>query len=336
MIVVRAPLRISFVGGGTDLPDFFRKFPGRVISTTIDKYVYVAINRTPFIPKISARYAISETVSRPRSLQHTRIRTALMDLKIKRGLEIASFASVPAKTGLGSSSSFSVALLKGLHAYLGSKVTKEQVAEEACRLEIELLREPIGKQDQYAAAFGGFNIFTFKNNGIVHVNPLFIDYRLKSDFESHLLLFFTGVTRDTSSVLSEQKTNMERKFGTLKKMSFLVDSFRKKLLKGEFKQMGEILHEAWFMKKSLAHSISNVYIDELYSVGIAQGAWGGKILGAGGGGCILFVTPPSKRLGILDAMRKVAVRHGVKEFRELPFKFVHSGAEILYNGDNIM
>src|SRR5688572_17261851 len=161
MIVVRAPMRISFVGGGTDLPEFYRQSPGAVISTAIDKFVYVAINHTPLIDKVSARYSISETVDHPSQLQHTRIRAALCDLGIQKGIEIASFASLPAKTGIGSSSSFSVALMKGLHAYLGRNIGAREVAEAASRLEIELLGEPIGKQDQYAAAFGGFNVFRF-------------------------------------------------------------------------------------------------------------------------------------------------------------------------------
>src|SRR3989344_2780645 len=161
MIVVRAPMRISFVGGGTDLPDFYRQTPGRVISSAIDKYVYVVINRTPLIDKVSARYSISETVSHPSELQHTRIKAALNDLGIEKGLEIASFASLPAKTGLGSSSSFSVALMKGLHAYLGKKIGARESAEAAARLETDLLKEPIGKQDHYAAAAGGFNGLEF-------------------------------------------------------------------------------------------------------------------------------------------------------------------------------
>ena len=189
MIVVRAPLRISFVGGGTDLPDFYFRYPGRVISTTIDKYVYLVINRTPFIDKVSARYSLSETVDRPSELQHTRIREALVDLGIDKNIEIGSFASLPAKTGLGSSSSFSVALMRGLHAHQGRKVSKADIAEAAYRLEIDLLGEPIGKQDQYAAAFGGMNIFQFNPDDSVDVRPVYLDYKMKRAMEDHLLLF---------------------------------------------------------------------------------------------------------------------------------------------------
>src|SRR3989338_2090438 len=217
MIVVRAPLRISFVGGGTDLTDLYQRYQGRVISTAIDKYVYVVINRTPLIPYISARYKISETVDLPQKLQHTRIKAALLDLKIYKGIEIASFASLPAKTGLGSSSSFTVALLMGLHAYLGKKLHPHEVAELACRLEIELVGEPIGKQDQYATAFVGINLLEFSKQGRVQVKPVLTDYMNRLAFENHLLLFFTGLTRDASSVLKEQKLNIKKKFQTLKK-----------------------------------------------------------------------------------------------------------------------
>ena len=175
MIVVRAPLRVSFVGGGTDLADFYTRSPGRVISTAIDKWVYLVINKTPMIDKISARYSITETVDKLDELQHTRIKAALLDLGIKKGIEIGSFASLPAKTGLGSSSSFSVALMKGLHASFGRSLTPHQAAEEACRLEITLLGEPIGKQDQYAAAFGGLNRIQFNSDPSVEVKPILIN-----------------------------------------------------------------------------------------------------------------------------------------------------------------
>ena len=334
MIVVRAPLRISFVGGGTDLPDFYNYSNGRVISTTIDKYVYVVINRTPLIPHISARYSISETVKKPNLLQHTRIKAALLDLGIKKGIEIASFASLPAKTGLGSSSSFSVALLKGLHAFLGKKLDPVEAAELACRLEIEMLGEPIGKQDQYATAFGGLNIIEFHSNNAAEVKPLLLDYKKKLEFENHLLVFFTGLTRDASSVLKEQKVNIKKKLTVLKKMAASVGIFAKYLLEGKLRMLGKLLHEGWLAKKSLASTISNSAIDELYLSGLKEGAWGGKILGAGGGGCLLFIAPYEKRQYIGKALKKKAQRLSLREFREIPIRFVQSGAEILFNADH--
>jgi len=333
MIVVRAPLRISFVGGGTDLPDFCKLYQGRVISTTIDKYVYIVLNRTPLVPKISARYTISETVDRPEQLHHTRIKAALLDLKIKKGLEIASFASLPAKTGLGSSSSFSVALMKGLYAYQGKKLTQEEAAELACQLEINLLNEPIGKQDQYAASFGGLNIFEFNTNGKVKVMPVMLSYKMRHAFEDHLLLFFTGLTRDASTVLKEQKLNIKDKIQTLRKMADSVNEFSEKLSAGDFRALGKMLHEGWLMKKSLATTISNSIIDKLYDQGIKNGAWGGKILGAGGGGCILFIAPVKNRAAVRSAVTQIAKTNNLKGFQEIPIKFVQSGAEILFNVD---
>lgn len=333
MIVVRAPMRISFVGGGTDLPDFYTRYPGRVISTAIDKFVYVVINRTPLIDKISARYSISETVNRPSELRHTRIRAALQDLGIEKGLEIASFASLPAKTGLGSSSSFSVALMKGLHAYLGNKLDKAEAAEAASRLEIELVGEPIGKQDQYAAAFGGFNVFQFNPDHSVTVEPVLMDYKKIAELEERLLLFFTGLTRPAASVLTEQKARIGDKVDTLKEMSESVLEFREYAKRGLFQKMGEMLHRAWLSKKSLASGISNPAIDDLYEAGISAGAYGGKVLGAGAGGCIMFIVPPENKEAVRGEIGKAAAKHNLEEFREIPVRFVRSGAEILYNAD---
>lgn len=333
MIITRAPLRISFVGGGTDLPDFYRRYPGRVISTAIDKFVYLAINRTPLIPRVSARYSISETVDHPSNLQHTRIRAALLDLGIEKGLEIGSFANLPAKTGLGSSSSFSVALIKGLHAYQGKKINKKEAAEAACRLEIELVKEPIGKQDQYAAAFGGFNVFQFNPNGSVKIEPLLLDYKKRLDFENHLLLFFSGITRLASSVLTEQKANIDKKFTTLKEMSDSVSGFKDRLLKGDFEGLGKMLHQGWLRKKNLASNVSNSTIDDFYDAGMNSGAWGGKVLGAGGGGCIMFLAPISKKSAIREAVQEIARKSQLNEFREIPVRFVQSGCDIVFNGD---
>ncbi|RJQ29501.1 GHMP kinase [Candidatus Parcubacteria bacterium] len=334
MIVVRAPMRISFVGGGTDLPDFYRRSPGRVISTAIDKFVYVVINRTPLLDQVSARYSVSETVPHAKDLKHTRIKAALLDLGIEKGIEIASFATLPSKTGLGSSSSFSVALMKGLHAYLGRKLDKGETAEAASRLEIELVGEPIGKQDQYAASFGGLNVIQFNSDESVDVDPVLMDYKLRLALENHLLVFFTGVTRAASSVLTEQKSNIDKKFDTLREMADTVEEFRDRLLRGDFKGLGEVLHKAWLKKKTLASNVSNPVIDELYETGISHGAWGGKILGAGSGGCIMFLVPPEKHAEIRKTIQAVAKKHNLTDFREIPIKFVQSGAEVLFNGDH--
>lgn len=335
MIVVKAPLRISFVGGGTDLPDFYHRHPGRVISTAINKFVYVAINRTPFIPKVSARYSISETVNHPSELQHTRIKAALLDMGIESGIEIGSFASLPAKTGLGSSSTFSVALMKGLHAFNGKKIGKEEVAEAAARLEIELVGEPIGKQDQYAAAMGGFNVIQFNSDESVDVEPVLWDYKKRLCLESGILLFYIGMARAASSVLTEQKANIDKKLDTLKEMAESVHEFKARLLTGDFKGLGGMLHEGWLRKKSLASNVSNSTIDDLYSAGMDAGAWGGKVLGAGGGGCVMFIAPEDKKSAVREAVKKIAKEKNLNEFQEIPIKFVQSGAEIVFNGDEL-
>jgi D-glycero-alpha-D-manno-heptose-7-phosphate kinase len=334
MIVVRAPLRISFVGGGTDLPDFYSRYPGRVISTAIDKFVYVVLNRTPLIDKVSARYSLSETVDRAADLQHTRIRAALVDAKIEKGIEIASFATLPAKTGMGSSSSFSVALVKALKTYQGQKIDKASLAEAASRLEIELLNEPIGKQDQYAAAFGGFNVFEFNPDGSVAVKPVLIDYKTRLAFEDRIILFFTGMTRDAASVLTEQKANIDKKFETLKTMADSVPEFEALLVKGDFAGMGAMLHEGWMRKKSLSTNGSNGAIQKLYDAGMAAGAWGGKLLGAGGGGCILFLAPPEKKAEIRAALAATAQAAQLADAKEIPVSFIQAGAEILHNSDH--
>ncbi len=334
MIIVRAPVRISFVGGGTDLASFYRQYPGRVISTTIDKYSYVTINRPPLVKKIAARYAISELVNHPSELKNDRIRAALLSFGVENKIDIGSFSDVPVKTGLGSSSSFAVALTKGLSAYTGKRIDKEDVAETAAKLEIELLNEPIGKQDQYAAAFGGFNIFQFNPDETVEVFPVRLDFKKRLDFESHLLVFFTGITRLASSVLTEQKSRTSQNIETLKKMSDSVFEFRDKLIVGDFRALGGMLHEGWLRKKTLASNVSNTLIDDFYNAGMQNGAWGGKVLGAGGGGCVLFIVPPEKKDAIREVVASIAKKNELGDFGEIPVRFVQSGVEILMNNDH--
>lgn len=329
MIIVRAPLRVSFVGGGTDLPDFYRQTPGKVISATIDKYVYVVINPAPLLTVITARYSIIENVKSVKELKNDRIRETMLNFKIEDNLEIGTFSDLPAGTGLGGSSSFTVALVKGLSSYLGLRLDKKEVAEVACKIEINLLNEPIGKQDQYAAVFGGFNIFQFNPDDTVDVEPVFLDYKKRIDLEKHLLMFFTGITRQASSVLSEQKSNITGKMESLKSMVKLVDPFKKKLLQGDFEALGKLLHKNWLKKKALASKVSNQTIDQLYEAGIKSGAWGGKVLGAGGGGCILFLTPVDKKEKIRDRMTQKAQDLKLDGFKEIPVRFVQSGVEII-------
>lgn len=335
MIIVRAPLRISFVGGGTDLPDFYTKAPGRVLSAAIDKYVYVTVTKTPF-RKISMRYSDAESVAHPRDLVNDRAREALLDLGITKNIEISTFSHLPGKTGLGSSSAYSVALIKALNALQGRQLTTQECAEGACRLEIELVKDPIGKQDQYASSYGGINEFRFNRDHSVDIEPVHLDFKHRIDFERHLVLFFTGVTRDAKSVLSEQRKNTSkaRHFQTLKKMAGSVSDFRKALEAGDFKTIGNLLHAGWLQKKTLASNISNPLIDELYNTGRGAEAWGGKVLGAGGGGCLLFVVPPEKNKQVQRALSAIAKKRALYDAAVIPFSFVQSGGEVIIHSED--
>lgn len=329
-------MRISFVGGGTDLRSFYGRCPGRVISTAIDKYVYVTVNRPPLSKKISVRYSTNEEVNHPSELKNDRFREALLDLGFHNGIELATFTDVSVNAGLGSSSSFSVGLMKALHLAKGKKLDPREIAEEASRLEIELVREPIGKQDQYASAYGGLNIFQFNKDESVDVIPIHLDYKKRHDFENRIVLFFTGMKRLASSVLTEQNANAEKNFETLKRMADSVPQFENLLMKGDFKGLGEMLHEGWLLKRTLASNLTNQTLDDLYVTGMKSGAWGGKVLGAGGGGCIMFLVPPEKKDAVRRDLMEIAKKRGLEDFSEIPMHFVQSGVEVVANNERII
>lgn len=331
MIITRAPARISFVGGGTDLAAFYTRHPGRVISSAIDKFVYVTINRHLLSRGISARYSNSELVNHPKELKNDRIREALLHTGITSNIDVGFFSGIPIKAGLGSSSSFSVALMKALYLLQGKKIDRKENAELASYLEIDLVKDPIGKQDQYAAAFGGFNIFQFNSDHSVDVIPVRLDFKRRSDFQNHLLLFFTGISREARNVLAEQVINIEKKIEVLKQMSDSVFPFRDKLISGDFEGLGQMLYDSWLLKKTLATNISNSIIDDFYTAGLNAGAWGGKILGAGGGGCLLFIASPSFKQAIREVLSRTAQIHNLPDFTEINFNFIQSGAETLMN-----
>lgn len=332
MIITRAPLRVSFVGGGTDIEEFYKKYPGRVLSSTINKYVYISINYGRLLETFVIKYTDTEIVKHPQELKHDRFRETLLKLNVvSNGLEIASFADLPAKTGLGSSSSFTVALMKAVHAHLGISLSKQYAAELACELEINILKEPIGKQDQYAAAYGGFNVFQFNADGTVEVDPVYIDYKVRADLEDYSMLFFTGLTRSASDVLSKQKVDLVQKFETYKQMSDSVLTFKDSLVKGDISAMAEMLHEGWERKKSLSEAISTTAIDELYSEARKLGVLGGKVLGAGGGGCLYFMAPPESHASISEGLLKKSQELGLTSFRKIDFDFTQSGTDILFN-----
>lgn len=331
MIIVRAPLRVSFVGGGTDMADFYTRSPGRVLSAAIDKYVYVSIKRSPLIPGIHVRYSQSEYVNHPSELKNDRVREALIATGITNHVEVAMFSDFPGNTGLGSSSSFSVALMKGLRLCRGDKVDARAVAEDAVTLEVDVLREPIGKQDHYASAVGGINVIQFNSDHSVEIEPLHLDYKKMVGLENHLLMFFTGIRREAKSILTDQKANITGRLGTLRRMADMVGPFRDSLEEGDFKSLGGMLAEGWELKRQLAPGITNQIIDDLYTAGIGAGAWGGKLLGAGGGGCILFIADPKTHDRIRSTVGEVAAKGQLEGFVEMPVRFVHSGVEVLLN-----
>jgi len=323
MIISQTPLRMSFVGGGTDFEDFYRRYPGRVLSTTINKYFYIGINPR-FDGRIKLNYSETELVEHREQIKHPLIRSALEEMEIKGGIDIISLSDIPARKtglGLGASSSFTVGLLNGLYDFLGKYAPPEILAEKACQIEINKAKSPIGKQDQYAASFGGLNLITFNRGDKIKVEPIYLNPRLKTDFQNHLLLFFTGKERSASSILTEQKQNIDEKFQLLKEMSDLVLVFKKALEKGDFQRMGELLNEGWLKKKRLASGISNPQIDEMYKLAMNAKAWGGKILGAGGGGFFLVMASPENQSGIREAL---------SGYQLIPFRFSESGSKIVF------
>jgi D-glycero-alpha-D-manno-heptose-7-phosphate kinase len=251
----------------------------------------------------------------------------------KGGLEISSLSDLPSGSGLGSSSSFTCVAIKGLSALRGQYLSKEELAREACRLEIDVVGEAIGKQDQYAAAYGGFNVFQFNKDESVDIQPLMINHTDLSDFKDHLMLFYTGVAREAVTVLADQQQSLNDNIETYKQMSDSVDDFKNKLLEKDFKALGEMLHQGWLRKKSLSDKISNKFIDALYEQAIKNGAWGGKVLGAGGGGSMLFIADPSKHSAIRSALVEEAKRSNISGFEEIDFSFTQSGTDVLFNNN---
>jgi len=324
MIMTKTPFRVSFAGGGSDLKDFYLKNGyGAVVSTTIDKYMYIMIHPY-FHDKIRIKYSKTEDVNEIDELQHPLVRECLKLVRIEKGIEIASIADVPAGTGIGSSSSFTVCLLHALYAYKGKFVTKERLAKESCKIEIEKVGEPIGKQDQYAASYGGLNYIRFNSDETVFVEPIICNPEVKRKLERNLLMFYVGKERKASQILRKQKENIkqEDKYKNIKKMVELAKEMKDVLNKGYIKNFGEILHKGWVFKKELVDNISNPMLDEYYKKALKAGAVGGKLLGAGGGGFFLFYCEPEYQ----NAVRKAV------NLRELKFKFENEGSKIVYIG----
>jgi D-glycero-alpha-D-manno-heptose-7-phosphate kinase len=317
-VMTRTPLRVSFAGGGTDLADFYERETGVVLSTAINQYIYVTVKRhgSVFNESIRLNYSKSEQVQNIDEVQNDIARECLRFLEIEPPIYVSTVADLPASTGLGGSSSFAVGLLNALHAYRGERVSAGQLAEEACHIEIEVLKQPIGKQDQYAAAFGGLNCFSFKPGGAVTVEPQRLNNgHLKHLFDS-ILMFWTGHQRDSSSVLTEQKANTPTKMESLLRMR--EHAFALQELCGSscfsIERFGAILHESWQLKRGLSSKITTDEIDRWYDAAMAAGAEGGKLCGAGGGGFLLFIARPEKHdavRGALAGLKQVPVYHEV-------------------------
>lgn len=328
MIIARAPFRVSFCGGGSDISSFYQNHGGCVISTTINKYVYLSAHPTFMSQNIILKYSQSEVVRNPGEIQHSIFRQVLSDMDI-RGVEIDSQADIPTGTGLGSSSSFTVCLLHLLNAYKGKLVSKEYLASEACNVEIEKLKNPIGKQDQYAAAYGGMNYYKFNKDGSVYVEPLLLTHDDRKYLEDHIMMFYTGKTRSASDILKEQKSNIGAGGGQKEKNQLelcrLTEQLKDYIVGKDFDKLGGILDESWKLKRSLASGISNREIDDMYSAAMEAGALGGKLLGAGGGGFLLFYVKPQN---------KAKVRSALSGLPYMRFGFDTKGSCILYVGDN--
>lgn len=305
MIITQTPLRMSFAGGGSDLPSFYRQFGGAVVSSAIDKYIYINVNKK-FDDWIRVSYSRTEEVESVDQVAHPIVRAALQKLNIPGGLEITSIADIPSRgTGLGSSSSFTVGLLLALHAYESRYVSPGQLAEESCTVEIELCGEPIGKQDQYAAAFGGLNFYRFEPDDSVIVEPILCSGERLHQLQSSLVTFYTGTTRQASSILGEQSQQAQSSKTTqdlLKRMTKLAYELRAELDSGNIDALGEILDEGWRLKREVHPAVSNSAIDDWYAAAKRAGAIGGKLLGAGGGGFLTFFAPPDRHPAIGAAL----------------------------------
>lgn len=324
MIISRSPLRISFAGGGTDLAGFYNQHGGLVLSTAIDKYVFTTVN-AKFGNGLRVSYSQTENVSHASELSHAIIRAALKLMGLESGLEITTIADIPSSgTGLGSSSSFTAGLLQALHAYKGEYASADKIADEACHIEIDICGAPIGKQDQYAAAFGGLNLIRFNPDSSVEVSPLVCKREVIDEFERNLLLLYTGKTRSANTILKEQNKNI----GAFKKTVENMLAMKKQALemaaalqKGDMQLIGEILDTGWKLKRTLAKGISDPELDEIYDTAIKSGALGGKILGAGAGGFFLFYAPKEKH---------EAICHALPKLNPVPFKFERTGASIIF------
>jgi len=326
MIIVRAPLRICLGGGGTDLPFYSSRFGGSMVSAAIDKYIYIILERRHFYDEFLIRYSQTEKVKNIEELKHERVREALKLLNITDPLEITSLADVPAGTGLGSSGAFLVALLKALHAYKKEDVSSKRLAEEAAYIEMEILKEPIGKQDQYMSSFGGILHLDIDTKGNIEVNHLNSSYSTIEEIENNIIMFKVGEPRSASDILANQAKEAESEESKMNQMHLIKDigkEIKDSLEKGDTKRFGQWLHVHWEAKKNFK-KMTSPEIDKIYEIALQNGALGGKIVGAGGGGFLMLYCENKK-----EKLREALENLGLKE---MAFKFDLEGCKIIYHG----
>ena len=327
MIITRTPFRVPLGGGGTDLPSYYSKYGGFIFSAAIDKYMFISINQPVVDDLIRIKYSKSETVASVDEVQHEIVREALRYLGLKKAIEVVSMADVPAGTGLGSSGAYTVGLLNGLHTLKRDSLTLQDLAEEACRIEIDILKKPIGKHDQYLAAFGGLTCLEIEKDGKVSVCSGNISHNTMDELEKNILLFFTGISRDANDILSSQSKATENEdnqvVDTLHRIKEIGYQIKEALEDGNLAKFGYLLDKHWKTKKNLSGKVSDSRTDKLYEKAKENGAIGGKIMGAGGGGFFMFYCEEHR-----NRLRKAMTEEGLREMR---FRFDFEGSKVLVN-----
>jgi len=325
VIISQTPLRVSLLGGGTDFPFYYHQHGGAVLSLGIDKFVYVIVKER-FDDLIYVNYSQKEIVSNIDDIQHSLVREAMRLTGVTNGVEITTLSDIPSEgSGLGSSSSITVGLLNALYAYAGEPVTSEQLAQDACEIEREILRKPMGVQDQYIAAYGNLRYIEFLRDGMVQVTPIVISEALKRKLTSNLLLFYTGLTRKATSILGEQQTNIDKKTDQLNMIRDLAFQARNLVEQGNINAIGDLLNQNWHSKKQLASGITLPKVDHMYALAMSAGATGGKIAGAGGGGFLLVYSPRENQ---------DRVRTALSGYKEMPFMLSRYGSKIIFHASN--
>jgi D-glycero-alpha-D-manno-heptose-7-phosphate kinase len=330
MILIRTPFRLPLGGGGTDLPAYYEKYGGKLITAAVNKYMFISLNQPAIVDKIKINYNRTEIVEpgRIEDIQHELVREALRWLEFRRPLEISSMADLSAGTGMGSSSSYTVGLWKGLNTLLRRDLSTQQLAEDACRIEIELAGKPIGKQDQYAAAYGGILSMDIDPDGTVHPRPLQLEQEAVAELEHRLMMFYTGIQRDANLILAEQgqKVAVSEQDATrgMHEIKSIGEEVGEALLAGDIDAFGRLLHRHWTVKKTISSKMTDPTIDAWYDLGMRNGALGGKLMGAGGGGFLLFCAEEGRRRGLRETMTSAGLRY-------MDFRFDWEGSKVLVN-----